>query len=265
MEARKSGLYNDEEKGIIQKQMDELVEEIKVIDMTLSLKENRKTWADEYRKCAQKLRKIYMEAVQNEMLEMLYVFNRRIGTYAKEIHEYAQKQEYDYLYEMGALTGIIQAFTAITPCRNREQIFYIQMAEIIGRAHVKKVLKHLYEHDYEQNKNICESVSISASQLKRITDDLVEIGCIERYGKSKYVYYSLTALGKRYVKEILGYKKRESIEVDIIPVGQKKTILDENKKNKGIEQAISKYAIDSEWVKRKYSMENVWKGEIWKE
>lgn len=182
-------------------------------------------WLKRYEKWTSALQKTYGEALKKENLEETYVFNRKMGPLTRRISLFAHEQGHSYLYAMGMFAGVFFAMAGMLPARNKEQIFNIRMSGLKNRAYVKPVLEILYESDRMQHKDLCERVNASPSQLNRTMGNLIDTGCIKRYKRGKYSFYTLTPMGRKYTREILGYRKKEYVEcIPIVLAGKKPQI-----------------------------------------
>lgn len=160
----------------------------------------------DYNRRTSALRRAYKEALQKEDLDEVYAFNRKMGPMMQQMHGLVK---HSGLYAMGMFSGVFVAMSDMLPQRNDEQIFNMYMAELKGRAYVKQIIKILYEGGCVQHKQMCNKINVSASQLTRSMSELIRIGCVRRYRSGKASVYMLTAMGEKYAREFLGYKKKE--------------------------------------------------------
>lgn len=84
---------------------------------------------------------------------------------------------------------------------NNEEWFKKRMTKIIKRNYVKEFLKILLDKGTVQHKDVCDFLDIQASELTRIVNPLCNIGCLEETKVGKYKMYSLSLLGKAYIKK----------------------------------------------------------------
>ncbi len=184
-----------------------------------------------YREWISVFRKAYREALQKENLDEVYAFNRKMGPVIQKMHQSACAQEHAAFYAMGMFNGVFVGMSDMLPQRNNEQIFNVQMAELRERAYVKQIIKILYEGGCVQHKQMCDKINISASQLTRSMSDLIEAGCVKRYRSGKASIYMLTAMGERYAREFLGYKRINYSEYAQVRLAGKKPQIEQKKRH----------------------------------
>lgn len=173
----------------------------------------RKKLCEEYLKLAsEKTILEYSSYAKHSDYEKASKLSRKLNTLVKEIQKNAMEHTDFYLYMMGFYAATFHAYKNSVKHQNEESIFTVGMAKIINQKHVKEVLKYLYTHDYTQNKTLCEVISVKPNLLHKIIEPLIDIECVSRFPYGKCTFYSLSEQGKKYVKNILGYKERPAIE-----------------------------------------------------
>ena len=209
--------------------LESLFKEMKHAGMIPTTPVENDNWVNRYEKWTSTLQKTYGEAMQKDNLEEAYTFNRKMRVAIKNINAFARTQGSSYLYAMGMFAGVFFAMAGMLPKRNKEQIFNVRMAILKNRAYVEQKLRFLYESEYVQHKDLCDRIGVSQSQLNRTMAGLIDINCVKRYKKGKYSLYSLTPEGRKYTKEILGYKRKNYIEYESVQMAGKKPQIEQKK------------------------------------
>lgn len=146
-----------------------------------------------------------MAYMRNADYEHASILNRQVSVWAKKIQKFAMNDEHAYLYMLGKFNGAFGIYKNIINQQSEEKIFTVRMSKVIERKGVKKILRYLYEHEYAQNKIICEALTLEPNLLNKKMKPLIAVGCVERIVTGKYVFYALSVYGKRYVKNTLGF------------------------------------------------------------
>ena len=218
------------------------MEQVGIVPIEINEKED---WDRRYEDWMYRLQKSYEEAMQKEELDDAFAFTRKYGKVAKTIKKFASTQENAYLYSMGTFVGVFHAMSGMLPKRNEAQIFHIKMAELKGRVYVKQALEFLYGQDFIQHKELCDKLGISPSQLNRVMGELTDVGCVRKYESGKYVFYSLTLLGRNYVHEFLGCRTEAYMEYDSVALAGQKPQIGERGSKLSTSRLAAEYRIDN--------------------
>ena len=171
-------------------------------------REEKKRVVSEWKKYSTAELSFFLECMAESDFENIYRMNRNLRKIAAQIQQIALSHADAYLYTMGVFNGIYSAGKAISSMQNEEKIFYLRIGRIVNQTYIKDILKYLSKHEFEQNKNICEYLSIEPNLLWKKMKKLQEAEAVRRYEAGKNVFYSLTDSARKYVKDVLGYKDK---------------------------------------------------------
>lgn len=186
--------------------------------------EKREICTEVLKDASEKTIEAYRQYVKQSDYENTYKLSRKLNVWAKKIRKAAMEHIESYLYMMGFFNGVFNACKGFTGWQNEEAIFTVQMSKIIERKGMKEILRYLYQHDDVQNKKLCDVFSIAPNLLHKRLEPLITVNCVTRYSVGKYAFYSLSVFGKNYVKNILGYKKDEAMDMQYMHKAQYKEI-----------------------------------------
>lgn len=176
--------------------------------------EKKNEWEENLKLASEKITLAYHEYEQNSEYENAFQLSRRVNIFAKKIKKIAMRHQDHYLYMMGFFNGTYSAFRNTLSHQNENAVFTVAMSQLIVRKHVKEILEYLYDNENTQNKRLCSVLNLRPNLLCKKLDPLIRAGCVVRYSAGKYAFYSLSDQGKRYVKNILGYKKKTVIDTE---------------------------------------------------
>lgn len=176
--------------------------------------EKKNEWEENLKLASEKITLAYHEYEQNSEYENAFQLSRRVNIFAKKIKKIAMQHQDHYLYMMGFFNGTYSAFRNTLSHQNENAVFTVAMSQLIVRKHVKEILEYLYDNENTQNKRLCSVLNLRPNLLCKKLDPLIRAGCVVRYSAGKYAFYSLSDQGKRYVKNILGYKKKTVIDTE---------------------------------------------------
>ncbi len=206
---------------VMQQQSSDCVEEINALlsqalayirDMEHDTAEKKEQCKELFRQASDKTAEEYIEYIRKSEFEKAYKLSRKLNVLAKQIQQLAMRHKDSYLYMMGFFDGTFNACKNSMSRQSEEAVFTVEMSKIISQKHVREILEYLYDHDYTQNKKLCNILSVKPNLLHKKLEFLINSNCILRYPDGKYVFYSLSEQGRKYVKNILGYKKSEVID-----------------------------------------------------
>lgn len=185
--------------------MEHFAEEYRVIYDNLKIKGAEKMISDALERINQKyletLAKGVCEQVTNEVSEA----TRQIA-YVKAIMERQLNKQNAIcrmFFQAGISVGQSKAGDVWLQEQENKKCFEKNMLTLLSKAHVKKIIKTVYESPVMQHDILAQIVGISSSRLSKIITGLEESGCLRRYGTRKNSFYELTLDGKDYVKRYL--------------------------------------------------------------
>ncbi len=82
-----------------------------------------------------------------------------------------------------------------------EKSFERNMTVLCAKAHVREIVKAVYENPGIQHGILAGMAGIRANYLSQLAGSLEEAGCLRRFGTKKCTFYELTLAGKDYARK----------------------------------------------------------------
>ena len=150
----------------------------------------------------------------SDNIEEAYKLATRSGRIATIISRNARKSNKRYLFEGGYLAALVDEYRKNIDNRQRINAFDTVYKTNINKAHWKDILALLYKKGMMQNKEIIKETGVSASHLNKIMSNMIAENCVTFYEFSKYKYYSLAWMFRKYLDSI-GFEINNDNKVNV--------------------------------------------------
>lgn len=91
--------------------------------------------------------------------------------------------------------------------QGNEKSFERNMTVLCAKAHVREIVKGVYENPGIQHKNLARMVGIRTNYLSQLVVSLEEAKCLRRFGTNKCTFYELTLAGKDFARKIFSKER----------------------------------------------------------
>lgn len=166
------------------------------------------------------------KVIQEECYDTFMQYSRNMRKSFKKLNEYGNSNvEYNYMYAAGVFVGMQSALQKMVPTINELMIFEYEMSKYIYRMHYKEILKYIYDVSKATNKMLADAAGLASNAVVPILNNLVDVGCLIKEKVGKNAYYSLTSLGRHYIKKNMAFdieEQKKTLDVVLTDINKEK-------------------------------------------
>lgn len=138
----------------------------------------------------------YVSVIESENYQEYLENNRKRNYFIRNIVEDIDSDSDAYLFYLGNLYALINAYMKEVDRINEERGKFTRGTRILKRRYTKEILKKIYTDKYVQQREICKVLNLKANNISKKMEYLVRQDIVRRSIEGKYVFYSLTGVGK---------------------------------------------------------------------
>lgn len=103
------------------------------------------------------------------------------------------------------------------------------MMVLCAKAHVKEIVKDIYENPGIQHGVLAQLVGIRTNYLSQLAAELEEVRCLRRFGTRKCTFYELTLAGKDYARKNFSEERNFPAKNYLPKNGREEELIEERK------------------------------------
>ncbi len=183
--------------------MDNFTKEYQALYDNLRSSVNEEAVSAVLERLSQQYLKVLMKGLHEQKTEEVMEATKQMA-YVRTIMK-KQLDEQNAFCNMCFLAGInvgqIRVGNAWLQEQGNEKSFERNMTILCAKAHVREIVKSVYENPGIQHKILARMVGIRTNYLSQLVVSLEEAKCLRRFGTNKCTFYELTLAGKDFARK----------------------------------------------------------------